>query len=113
MNKQKLALLLSCTLLLLILTACGGGMEKKLVGTWYREGKNVPAFELYDDGTCKIENEYGTGKWAVVNDNQLKLTNFYGESDVVTIVGVKGGCLTVSAGGSNTTEFYSSPKTSK
>lgn len=110
MNKRKLSLLLSCILLLmLLLTACGG-MEKKLVGSWYGEGDSSPAFILYNDGTCEIQNEYGTGKWAVVNDNQLKLTNFYGESLVGTIVSVKGGCLTISAGDDFTAKFYNSPR---
>lgn len=82
------------------------GYKKQLVGSWYingttsitRDGDRGPAFTLYSDGTCKIATEYGTGRWAVVNDNQLKLTNFYGESDTKTIKSLKNGCLIMEDG---------------
>ena len=81
--KKTTSLLL--VLMLLALTACGGSVENQLVGTWSREGNTGTAFVLYSDGSCEIAGEYGTGKWAIVNDNQLKLTNYYGESETATI----------------------------
>lgn len=68
----------------IVLSSCGG-LESKLVGSWGPDGGNRIYFTLYDDGMCKIENEYGTGKWNVVDGNKLKLTNFYGESETIEI----------------------------
>lgn len=111
MKKKFLAVSLVLSTVML-LSGCGGGnnYEKKLAASWYEEGDDSPAFTLYSDGTCQIDNEYGTGQWAVVNDNQLKLTNFYGESMVVTIVSIEDGCLTISDGGDNTAKVYDSPQ---
>lgn len=109
MKKKGCLSIAGCLLVLsLVLTACGGGMEKKLVGPWYGDSGTTPSFILFDDGTCEIAGEYGTGKWAVVNDNQLKLTNFYGESQIATIVNIKDGCLTLGHGAS-TNIFYNEP----
>ena len=89
------------------LISCGSqSLEDQLVGPWYldgqpsrdRDGNNTPAFTLYDDGTCEIASEYGTGTWAVVNENQLKLTNFYGESHTATIESIDNGRLTLDQG---------------
>ena len=104
-KKFKVLSLLVCVVLVLSLfCGCGGGYEKKLTGSWYHEGYSSPYFTLYSDGTCEINGEYGTGKWAVVNENQLKLTNFYGESEICGIEAVKGGTLTLDNG----TVLYSS-----
>ena len=77
--KRILALLL-CIIFCLNLTACGNSKEKKLAGDWYTDA-DILQFSLYSDGTCEIRGEYGTGKWTVLDDGRLKLTNFYGESD--------------------------------
>lgn len=82
-------------------------MESQLAGSWYldgyetsqRAGGTGPYFTLYSDGTCKLSWEYGTGTWAVVNDNELKVTDFYGESMTAKIISVEGGCLTMEGGG--------------
>lgn len=105
MKKQTsmLAVMLCIVSLSLIFTGCSKSLESQLVGSWYREGNVTtnrdggkgPAFTLYSDGTCEIASEYGTGTWAVVNENQLKLTNFYGESETITIVSIEDGCLTL------------------
>ena len=85
----------------------GGSYEKQLPGEWYADPAasnfDEPLFTLYTDGTCSIWGEYGTGHWALVNDNQLKLTNIYGQvinifdgsSQPMTIVSLKNGCLTL------------------
>lgn len=92
---------------LLLCTSCGKkSMEDQLVGSWYvngktsitRDGTRGPIFTLYDDGTCKIASEYGTGTWSVVNENQVKLTNFYGESQTATIASIEDGKFTLDDG---------------
>lgn len=107
MNRKKLlALGLAVLMLLLCLAGCGNSIKSQLVGSWYlngettydRDGKEGPALILYSDGTCVIASEYGTGTWALVNENQLKLTSFYGESEAKTIESLKNGCLTLEGG---------------
>ena len=109
MNYKKL--LISAVLilsLLVLLVGCNKSVSLKsqLVGSWYKDGKTSvnrdggrgPAFTLFDNGTCEIATEYGTGHWAVVNENQLQLTNFYGETEVSTIESVENGCLKLENG---------------
>lgn len=106
-KRLKVLSLLVCTVFVLSLfCGCSGGYEKKLTGSWYREGYSSPYFTLYSDGTCEIDGEYGTGKWAVVNEDQLKLTNFYGESETCGIEAIKGGTLSLDSG----IVLYSSPQ---
>ncbi len=101
MKKRVISLALALVLCL-GLAACGGNsLEKQLVGSWYYNGELTygdPIFTLYSDGTCVIASEYGTGTWAVVNGNQLKLTNFYGETQTATIENVQNGRLTLNTG---------------
>ena len=91
MKKRKMVLSAVCAMLsaVMLLSGCdgSGSYEKKLADSWYAEGDSSPILTLYSDGTCEIEGEYGTGTWAVVNDDQLKLTNYYGETSTVTIAG--------------------------
>lgn len=110
-QRRNLLALVSCMLLMaLLLAGCGKSYEEQLAGSWYREGSASPIFTLYSDGTCEIKGEYGTGTWAVVNDDQLKLTNFYGEAETVTIISISNGCLTIGDGGDNTVELWDSPQ---
>lgn len=95
MRRKMFALILLAALLLSLGTACGKGtnVEKKLEGSWYRDGhtslnrdmRDGPEYIFYSDGTCQIASEYGECKWTIVNDGQLKLTNFYGEVNTVEI----------------------------
>ena len=90
---RKLCCVLLTAVFVLSLVACNNdgqtANEKDLVsllsGSWYSDGNQEPAFILYEDGTCEIANEHGTGTWSVENENQLKLTNYYGETRVATI----------------------------
>ena len=112
MKKVKKVLSVLCCVVLLIgvFAACsGGGYKKKLVGSWHYEGEMEPSFVLYSDGTCEIDGEYGEGQWEVVNDNVLKLTNYYGETSTAEIRSVKGGKLTLSWG-SDDVVYYNAPK---
>lgn len=109
--KRILTMLLCACLMATMLFGCGSkNYEKKLAASWYVEGESTPSFTLYDDGTCKIDNEYGIGTWSVANDNQLRITNYYGETLVVTIVSVKDGCLTIEAENGYVGQLWDSAK---
>lgn len=94
--KKALGILLAICLLTSLLTGCeNGGKKDPMVGSWYVEGNSTPQFTLYDDGTCEIKGEYGSGTWSVVNGNQLKLTNFYGEVQSAKIKNIEGERMTL------------------
>ena len=109
--KKTTKILLMITFFLLLLAGCAEkiNFEAQLAGKWYSEGSQEAAFILYDDGTCEIYGEYGTGTWSVVNDNQLKLTNFYGETETSTVVSIENNCLTLDDGG-KLVLFWNSPQ---
>lgn len=82
-----------------MLCGCDGGLESKLVGSWgWSESSPKIAFTLYSDGTAKISNSYGTGRWNVVNDNTLKLTDFYGQTETIEIQDSNGNIIQFSNG---------------
>ena len=87
----------SMVMMLLLLVGCShkNNYEELLAASWFEEGESEPIFTLYSDGTCEIDNEYGTGKWSIVNEDQLKLTNYYGETETVSIISIEDGCLTL------------------
>ena len=97
-------LALVVVLIIVLFSRCGGGsIEDMLVGSWYTAEYDSLAFVLYDDGTCKLDGEYGTGKWAVVNDDKLKLSNFYGETVTPEIVDISKDELVLNYGSSTRT----------
>lgn len=61
-----------------------GGREeetkKLLVGDWYQQWSESVSFTLYDDGTVSIPGSDGLGKWSLVNENTLNISDFYGET---------------------------------
>lgn len=97
--------------MLLLLAGCSKGdrISSKMAGAWYPEGSDEASFTLYDDGTCDIAYEYGTGTWSIVNENQLKLTNYYGETQVATVSEVSKDKLVLTSGGSTFATFYHTP----
>ena len=97
---KNLWIRISIITMILLLVGCSGkkSYEELLAASWFAEGDSEPAFTLYSDGTCEIDGEYGIGKWSIVNDNQLKLTNYYGETETATIVDIVDGCLTLDRG---------------
>lgn len=105
MRKRNLKMIMPILILALLLGGCSGKSDPQslILGTWYPEGSEKMAFTFYDDGTCEIANEYGTGKWAIVNDNLLKVTNYYGEADTVTIDEISKGKLVLSSNGHSQT----------
>ena len=60
-------------------------MKKLLANNWYRQWSESVSFTLYDDGTVTIPGSYGQGKWALVNDDVLKISDFYGETMTLKI----------------------------
>lgn len=64
-----------------MLSSCGKSKEELLSGDWYLQGDDRLTLSLYDDGTCQIRGYYGQGTWSVVNEDTLKLTDFYGETE--------------------------------
>lgn len=110
--RKACSIVIALLFVVILFTGCGGSnrYEKKLAGSWYEEGRSSPAFTLYSDGTCDIYHIYGTGTWAIVNENQLKVTDFYGSSWVRTIVSIKGGCLTMRTAGGFTVQMWNSPQ---
>ena len=77
------------------LTGCGKNVEKLVIGDWYLEGSDRLRFTVYDDGTVNIPNTYGTGKWSIVNKDQLKISDFYGETFVLKIDDIDKKSMTV------------------
>lgn len=59
--------------------------EKLIIGDWYRQWSESVSFTLYDDGTVTIPGSYGQGKWSLVNDDVLKISDFYGETMTLKI----------------------------
>lgn len=59
--------------------------EKLIIGDWYQQWSDSLTFSIYDDGTVNVPDSYGLGKWSLVNDNQLILSDFYGETIVLKI----------------------------
>lgn len=55
-------------------------MKKLLANSWYRQWSESVSFTLYDDGTVSIPGDYGQGRWSLVNDDILKISDFYGET---------------------------------
>lgn len=80
------------------LTGCGAKKKSKqqlLLGEWYA-GIETPSWTFYDDGTCKIINDYALGTWSLSNDDTvLTVTDCYGESHTMTLVSVDDEQLTV------------------
>ena len=77
------------------LTGCCQNVEKLVVGDWYLEGSERLRFTIYDDGTVNIPTTYGTGKWSIVNKDQLKVSDFYGETFVLKIDDIDKNSMTV------------------
>lgn len=98
----------SMVMMLLLLVGCShkNNYEELLAASWFEEGESEPIFTLYSDGTCEIDNEYGTGKWSIVNEDQLKLTNYYGETETVSIISIEDGCLTLGDSSGNVVSLW-------
>lgn len=91
--KWSSILLTMCALAVVIgiasLTARGKKTKEKLVlGDWYRQWSESLSFTLYDDGTANIAGTDRMGKWSLVNDDQLILTDADGKATILKIEGI-------------------------
>lgn len=84
----------------ILLSGCqNNNFDKQIAGNiWYREGEDKPSFELFDDGTCVIKDEYGSGTWSIVDNDTLKLTDYYGQAEIATIVSIEGNKMVLKSG---------------
>lgn len=95
-----------CIMCMVVLGIAQGGnnLESKLVGSWYEVYDNGEveewAMSFYEDGTCEINDIYGTGSWTILEDNTLKVTDFYGQTYLISNVEIQGNELTGEAYGS-------------
>ena len=67
------------------------GVEEKIkndagnaiVGKWY--AKNGKCFDVRWNNTYRLEGDYGTGSWRVLDDGTIEFIDFYGAVDTVSI----------------------------
>lgn len=74
-------------------TLVGCGKKKKtkeelLVGDWYGRYDDEPVITFYKDSTYQMLGDYGLGKWLIVNDDMLRLVDFYGEVLMMKLINV-------------------------
>ena len=92
MKKIKMSDIL-LTVCAIAIVCCSGSLtlrgkkttEKLIIGDWYQQWSDSLTFSIYDDGTVNVPSSYGLGKWSLVNDNQLILSDFYGETIILKI----------------------------
>ena len=63
-------------------------------------------FRFIDDGTCQIQGDYGQGKWSIVDEDTLKLTDFYGETRTYPITAVDDNSLELELPNGETVTYY-------
>lgn len=104
---MKKVFLLGMVVIMLSFVACGSkeSTRDKLVGAWYFKGSDSFAFELYEDGKCEIDGEFGTGRWSYSENGWLTLKNSFGDSEKAYVTEVTDDKLIVSNGNS-TSELW-------
>lgn len=111
--KKVLSILLLAVLLMtmMCMTSCSreDRLEKQLVNSWYMEGRDVSKFDLYSDGTCHVGGVYGTGTWAVINGDSVRIMDIYGRSQVMKVLDIDKDSVTFDTGDSEWV-LYSSPQ---
>lgn len=80
--------------------------EELMSGDWYLQGDDRLSLSLYDDGTCQIRGDYGQGKWSIVDEDTLKLTDFYGETRTYPITAVDDNSLELELPNGETVTYY-------
>lgn len=83
--KIVVAVVVICAAIFLFRNAGGNNTEKLLLGDWYMEGYSRLEYAIYDDGSCQVRSGYGLGKWSVVNDDKLRISDFYGQTLIYKI----------------------------
>ena len=85
--KRALALVVIVCITVCTLSACNADPQKSIEGKWYdSSGK---CLDIRSDGTYKLDNDYGTGRWKFLDDGEtIEFTDFYG-STLETKVGTE------------------------
>ena len=107
--KIALCLLMVFSIVLIVISILprdGKAYSKNILGTWYYENGDI-AFSLYDDGSCEISGEYGLGNWQIVNNQTLRMTNIYGETETAKIYDLDKEFLRLGENGESV--FYKDP----
>lgn len=75
--KKATVLVLALFILCAALCACGGSSEDTLAGTWENTagGASINEITFFTDGTCLLSFDSAVYNWAIVNENQLKVTS--------------------------------------
>ena len=81
-----------------------------IVGEWYSLNSIYPCFTLYNDGTCKVGQEYGLGSWNY-SSNILSISNYYGHTDHYEVLEVDNNILRIDSS-YRSESFYHEKKTS-
>ena len=89
-----------------MLSSCGKSKEELMSGDWYLQGDDRLSLSLYDDGTCQIRGDYGQGKWSIVDEDTLKLIDFYGETRTYPITAVDDNSLELELPNGETVTYY-------
>lgn len=104
--KCKIKIGLALILSFIILTFVGCDKEKnlseKLIGQWGIENSDEVIIEFFNDGTCILANTYGTSTWSI-SENTLKIIDFYGETQTLTVNEINNEKMILSHGESSAT----------
>ncbi len=85
---KKILSVLAAFILLFTLASCGKSIEKSIIGKWYNDDKRC--LEIQKDGSYVLENQYGKGKWQVLDDKTIEFVDFYGERDTADFIKIDG-----------------------
>lgn len=132
-NVDLKKIVISAVLLLVILLTLSGlgklfgnggkNYEKQLIGEWYADPEmgrftDEPYLTIFSDGTYTTQWGYGVGHWSIVNDDQLKLVDFYGYIEnlidgtftPMRIISIRDNCLVLeTSDGNEQVTFYDEP----
>lgn len=77
--KEVFSLFVVLVLILCLLSGCGSGAEKDIIGKWYNSSGKC--LDVRSDSTWKLEDSYGTGTWKLLDDKiTFEFTDYYGDT---------------------------------
>ena len=91
---RRMRRILSVVVLMLFFFGMSSGCARHsgngVVGKWYN--KNNKCLDIRSDGTYKLEDSYGTGKWKLLDDKETyEFLDYYGDSQETKIYSDDGG----------------------
>lgn len=82
--RKIICIILAVCMCSMFLCACGSSKvdhtsknKNDVVGKWYNE--DDLCLKIRSDGTWKLDNNYGSGKWKMLDDETVEFTDSYGE----------------------------------